>query len=611
MPALKKSHLAAGLLALCLLGAGPAFADPLVDVARHRPCNLFDLDEPVQFEATFQGLPPGEGKAVVVLTTFYNETTTVTLPLQVKDAQPVRMPLALGKLPPGYYKMKITAEVAGADGKPVIARSQAGSFGVVRFVQRTAAEAREQGMRFGLKIFQIGDPGVWWRRPLVWNLAEVVDACARTGLQWTRHQFNQEPNPAQPGLIGTNELITEHPMNVVLKVEGFPENCFDTGRYGPLEEWKAKHKGRSWTRSTVPAKEPYQAWLKAEVAKIPPGQNIFEIGNEVWNYLPAGEFAEWCRLAVVAIKEARPEAQIGADPGNGDEYTRSFLAAGGMDGMAIWFCHPYSFTPLPEHRVRAYLRNMRDILKGRTGRDFDLYVTEYGWSVAPQSTHAGVVSEVVQAQRTTRESLMLYAEDARALIPHWMGDREQDPKEREHWFGFFQLDQQPRPVFVAHAACARMIDGGKFVGDLPLGEGVGAMLFERGGTYTLALWTAEGAKNVTVEVGMSAVTVANMMGKEKPGATKDGKLELRLDASVTYLVGVSAALAQRVIPPDKDLDPDVWSKRPETFQAGKMAAPPVIDGSLDDWKGRGAIAIPPASTAASSTQSPRASSTRC
>ncbi len=80
------------------------------------------------------------------------------------------------------------------------------------------------------------------------------------------------------------------------------------------------------------------------------------------------------------------------------------------------------------------------------------------------------------------------------MIPHWLADREQDITERENWFGMFRLSGQPKPVLIAHAVCARMIDGSRFVGDLWLGPGVGALLFEREGVHTLALWTAEQEK---------------------------------------------------------------------------------------------------------------------
>ena len=570
-------------VALCpmaLMGA------PRIEIPRQPECNLFAPGTPVRFEAKLQSFPPGTGEAVVTVTDYFGETRKLKLPVTIVKGQPVSLPLDLGVLSPSYYELNVQVTIGNATGAaPVM------SFGVTPFVSRTAEEARKQGSRFGLKMFMIGSPGVWWRKGEIWNLAEVATACEKLGLQWTRQQFNQGPSD-QPGVMSTDDLLNKHQMNAVLKVEGFPESCYDATRYGPIEAWVARKK--NWQRNTVPLKDPYTAWLKDQISKIPVEQNIFEVGNEVWSYMSAEEFAEWCKIVVPAVKEVRPNAKIGADPGTGGDFTHRFLAAGGMDNMELWFNHPYSFTPLPEHRIRGLVRNMRDILKRRTGRDFELWVTEYGWSTAPQDKRKQAVSEKVQAQRTSRVSLMLYAEDAKSLIPHWMGDREQDVTEREHFFGFFRLNHQPKPVVIAHATCARMIDCSRFVGDLWYGPGVGAMLFERNGEYTLALWALEQDRPVKINTRVKEVTLVDIVGGEKKMTTSEGMLPLTLNGDVVYLKSVSADLAKEAVPPTGNLNPDLWSTRLLSTGVAKTAAAPVIDGALEDWAGRDVIEMKPA-----------------
>ncbi len=584
----KISATCSALLIVCGIFCAPAKADSQIEVQRHAICNLFDEKEPVKFDAVLRGFATGPGKAEAVITNYFGESKTFPFAVTATADPETPLPLDLGVLESGYYELKVQVTMEG--GKS--AQSKMMSFGVTRLVHRTAEEALKENSRFGLKVFQIGPPGIWWRKPEVWNLADVVDGCAELGLQWTRHQFNQ-PASVEPGMISTEDLYTKHPMNVVLKVEGFPLECWDETRYGPLEAWKAKKKTKIWNRCTVPLKEPYQKWLKEQVAKIPESQNIFEIGNEVWEYMSAEEFAEWSKMSVEAIKQVRPQAKVGADPQSGGDYSRRFLAAGGMDNMDIWYDHPYSFTPLPEHRIRGFLRNMRDMLKAKTGRDFDLYVTEYGWSTAPQDRRKQSVSEKIQAQRTTRESLMLYAEDAKVIIPHWMGDREQDLTEREHWFGFFRLNQQPRPVLMAHAVCARMIDSSRFVGDLWYGPGIGAMLFERGGQFTLVLWTAEEDKQAEINVGVAEVTLVDLMGCEKKLPTTDGKLSVPLNGDVLYLTGVSPDLAKDVVPPTQNMNPERWVTAPAPVSVVQPKAAPKIDGDLADWAGKKNVALKP------------------
>ncbi len=566
-----------------------ALADPKFEIARAKECNIFAAGSPVQFAASLRGFPAGAGEATALVTNYFGDKRSLTFPLQIMAGKTSSLSVDLGALEPGYYDLNLTAKLKTAAGQDVAGQAAPMSFGVAQLVNRSAQEVRDGGYRFGLKMFVIGKEGVWWNRAVTWNVAEVVGASTKLGFQWTRHQFNQ-PNSDVPGEIGTSDLITKHPMNVVLKIEGFPEQCYDAARYGPLEEWKAKHKGKSFGRNTVPMKEPYQAWLKDEVAKIPAEQNIFEMGNEVWNYMPAEEFAEWCRITSPALRAARPQARLGADPGS-NEYSKKFVAAGGMDGMEIWYTHPYCFTPLPEHRVQGFLRNKRDLLRLRTGKDYDLYVTEYGWSTAPQDRRGQSVSERLQAQRTTRESLMLYAEDARAIIPHWMGDREQDPTEREHFFGFFHINQQPKPVVLAHAVCARMIDGSRYVGDLWYGPGIGAMLFDRSGAYTLALWTAEEDKPADVNVGVPEVKLVDIMGREKFVKATNGKVSLALTGDVTYLTGVAPSLAASAVPPGQDLNPDRWSIRSGSIAMPRSAGSPKIDGALGEWTGQAPVAL--------------------
>src|SRR5690606_34815177 len=123
--------------------------------------------------------------------------------------------------------------------------------------------------------------------------------------------------------------------------------------------------------------------------------------------------------------------------------------------------HPYTFNPEPETRTRTELRNQRDYVRWSIGQDLDFYVTEYGWPTVPEKHLHKVpqaVTEERQAQRTVRQSLMLYAEDMKTLIPHMMADREEVEDDWDDWFGFFRLNGQPKPVVIAHAVSARMFD---------------------------------------------------------------------------------------------------------------------------------------------------------
>ena len=565
-----------------LLGA----ALPEVAITTHqKPCNLFAEGDPVRLNVALRRFTGGTGTLVASVSNYFGECTSVTTSVTTVSGKQGEAQIDFGRLAPGYYDVRVLASIEGSDKKKVCAGSDTESLGVVRFMNRTSAQAMKDGSRFGLKTFQIGSEGVWWNRRITWQLAEAVDACEALGLQWTRHLFNQSPGSNTPGAISTLELITNHQMNVVMKIEGFPESCFDAKRYGSLEDWKKKK--QQWSRKTVPLKEPYQKWLQEELAKIPAGRNVFEIANEPWDQMSPEEFAELCQMIVPVVKAVQPDALIGPNSAMGPfDWEKRVIKAGGYKGMTMLATHPYSFTPMPEVRIRGWIRNYHDFIRRHLGYDLPLYVTEYGWSSAPKNPQYGK-TERQQAQYTVRESLMLYAEDCKALIPHWMADREQDPKDREHWFGFFRLKGQPKPVLVAHAVSARMIDCSRFAGDLACGPGVGAMLFERGGVFTLAVWTLDeqrgGGRAVDLTVGAGEVTVVDIMGREKKVKSAAGKITVKASADMTYLVGVSPELEKLAVRPGQEPVVDCWNPRVATITAPRAQSAPVIDGNLDEW----------------------------
>ncbi|MBN8527471.1 MAG: hypothetical protein J0M02_19225, partial [Planctomycetes bacterium] len=494
------------LLALAAALAALPAAD--IAIARHRPCNLFAPGQPVALEAQLRGFPAGQGEAVAILRDARGgEMLRRTVP-----AGGATLRLDLGDPGRGWYQLELTVAIAGTTA------TGSASLGVADLTSRSAAEVRERDLRFGLK---------WWGG--VTDKAETVEMMGALGLQWTRIIHNEG------GALGTVRMLTEFPINAVIKVERFPKELFDSDRYGDLAAWEAKYGKGAWTLKTLPRKEPYQAWLKAELAKLPPTQQVFEIWNEPWDKMSAEDFATLCQWIVPVIRADRPQAIIGPNLlGVSDDfaYDAKVVRAGGMQGMDMVCLHPYGTS-----EDRAWLRSYTAWLSKQVGKPLGVYITEYGAASTPEGPAQR--SELDQARLVVRQSLALYAEDAKALLPHWAGQSERNRTYHEDWFGFIRRNQEPKPVLIAHAVSARMIDGSRWIGDLWFGPGVDAMLFARDGREVLALWTRGETRDVDVRPGVATVVRHDMFGGEQTLATQDGALRIQVGPDVIYLSGTA------------------------------------------------------------------------
>jgi hypothetical protein len=476
----------------------------------------------------------------------------------------------------------VKASVKDADGQLTGASAKC-SLGVMEFADRTAQAAREGGYAFGLK---------WWGG--IKNQKELEEAMVKLGLQWTRIIINEG---GKEGRLGIGQILGDYPMNAVIKVERFPRELYDEVKYGPIEDWEKKYGKGAWTLKTLPKKEPYQEYLRGQLAAIPADQKVFEIWNEPWDKMPPADFAQISQWIAEVILKERPDAVLGPNLfGRTDpyEYDAQVIKAGGLKGMKMVALHPYATS-----EDREWLRNYRRWLKEQTGTDMEIYITEYGSHSTPQGpAHR---SEMEQARRVVRQSLALYAEGVKALIPHWAGQSEANPTYIEDWFGFVRLNEEPKPVLLAHANTARLIDGGRYLGDLWFGPKVGAMLFEKKGQHILALWTMEGAepgkenashRDIEIEVGGGKAVLVDILGRESLPKAEAGKLKLGLDEAPVFLTGNFPALASQAA---KELRADRWPKPAKPVKtvrtARKLKAEPVFDGKFGDWSGAAQLSM--------------------
>jgi len=525
-----------------------------LQIARHRPCNLFTPDAEVAFAYSLKNMPAGEYKITAAMTDAFGAKISEEVSTLAHDGSINPKTLALRNPGRGYYELAVT--VASADA----AASQNISFGVMEKPGLSGAEFLAQDRRFGLK---------WWGG--VADKEETLEMLEWLGLQWTRTAQNDT-------LVNTNENLA-----IVLKIERFPRELYDEAKYGPMAEWEAKFGRGAWTLKTIPKEAEYKAYLAEFLRAFPKSQNVFEIWNEAWDKMNAEDFSVICKMVREVVSKERPDAKLGPNLlGDMSEYGYDYKVwkAGGMDGMDIVHLHPYGTS-----ENRAFLREYRDWISKLCGRPIEIYITEYGAHSTPEGP--AKQSEVAQSQRVIRQSLALYAEDMKALIPHWAGQSENNPTYHEDWFGFIRKNQQPKPVLLALANCARLIDGGEYLGDLWFGPRIGAMAFRKDGRNVLALYASGANAVVPLAVGGELFSVVDMFGREERHVVESNEgFALRLDDNIVYITDLPDSFFANAT---KELRADRFPKpeRPPriTRVAPRPARPIVFDGEVVEWDG--------------------------
>ena len=544
----------------------------LVQVSHIEPANVISLGNHVTYTGSMRAPVAGEGDIKIEVIDYFKKAVfTNEFTRTYKKDEAFGLPLDFGVLPTGYYEIHISWNFKVGD-EVVSGKETALTFGVAPEITRTAKDTRDQGYRMGLKMWYLGK--AWWRNNAEWDEDEIVTATTKMGLQWTRALMQQE------GFLATESLIKDYPMNVIMKVESYPQELFDKERYGSIEEWE-KINGRGWQKKTVPLEHGYKEYIRTVLKTIPKEQNVFEIWNEAWDKMTAEDLATISNWVAEVILEERPDAIIGPNlMGRPSKYgyDAEYIRAGGMKGMKMVALHPYSGA-----EDRQWMRDYKLWLKEQLGRDIAIYITEYGDHSCPEGPSKN--SEESQAQSVVRQSLALYAEGVVAMTPHTMGQREEIRNYHEHWFGSFRLNHQPKPVFMALANCARMIDSKAYVGDLWFGTGIGAMVFEKNGEYTLALWTKDGEQSIEFDPQVKELVLVDMVGHETKLTLTGGKQKFTVSKDVSYLVGINPEIAKQAT---QELNPDRWPKPDADLKITRVApefkAVLVADGKFEEWK---------------------------
>ncbi|MDD3154381.1 MAG: sugar-binding protein [Victivallaceae bacterium] len=470
--------------------------------------------------------------------------------------------IQLKSLPPGHYQIRAAAQATDRQGKILRGEGRT-SFFVRPKVSRSAAQSLAEGIRFGIQGGQ--DDG------------ETRDVFTQLGLPWRRSLLFFAPlagrDAENPDWSKLKEKIAKFRNDSrtidFFEIKTVPDFCYDRARFG--------EKDKIWYLKMPQDRARYQKFIADQVRDLPEDCRYFELWNEPYGNYSVEDFVKLAQWMKEAIRSVRPGAKIGPnlDPMG---FLAEYVRLGGMQDMDFLSIHPYSadFKSSPESaQLREKVRSYQKFLREKLGRDVPLFVTEIGWPTPPEG--AARNSEREQACYTVRAALGLYAENVAGIMPYTVMTREENPRDREHYFGFLHRDLTPKPVLAAYANTAAMLEGAAFVGDLPLGTDVGAMLFRRRtGQLMLVLYTDGGTKPILLRPEAESLTLVDMFGKEKTQSAPHNRLSLTLTDEPIYLLGVGEALAGKTI---RQPDGSQWSKRFRrmTRRAGKYT-------STDCWE---------------------------
>jgi hypothetical protein len=198
-----------------------------------------------------------------------------------------------------------------------------------------------------------------------------------------------------------------------------------------------------------------------------------------------------------------------------------------------------------ENGYPAKLSAIKDLMrKYNHGKVLPIYITEAG-------IRGMLGSRIVyrdQARFITRLAIILKGEGVQVFLPFYGIDYD-----RDGWWGFcFNLEVDagnpwmtrrisPKPAVNALATCADLLEGAR-----PLRRVTGfrppiwAYLFDRGDTEILAIWSSAGLQQISVTADPKSGRVVDIMGRAGKMARRGGRIELTVDESPQYVLGVSA-----------------------------------------------------------------------
>ena len=320
---------------------------------------------------------------------------------------------------------------------------------------------------------------------------------------------------------------------------------FFTPKWAARPEYATNTDWRAWAFGT-PRPGLFETFCERLAARYGKRIDYYEIGNE-WDLGFRGTFDEAVEIqreAYAGLKRGCPDVCVIPNgwAAGGDE---PHIGQRGRAGLHEFFLRNakafFDVHPVHNHGVFAtYVTRIRDgffPLRERTG------VADKPW-YSNETALTGVWSERNAALTVWKKILWAWANGSVDYIWYNLKATGWNPKDPEQGYGMITADFRPRDTYVAFAALATVVGGGKFRRTVFDDGDKYCFEFAKNGNAVLAAWNQSGAEmSLPVATDAACAWCVDLMGNRMVLPLADGRVVFPFSSEPRALVLEGATFA--------------------------------------------------------------------
>jgi hypothetical protein len=330
--------------------------------------------------------------------------------------------------------------------------------------------------RFGV-VEPLGWKGLYPRESMV----RALDSMAQAGIGWVRLNWTWKDMQPQEGPFDYSQydmivtLATEREIEVLpilFAVPAWastapPELIAERGNLSPVDRYRPRDMN-TWLTYVRNVVERYDG-DGLEDAPGSPRLRYWEVWNEpniALFWPPEPTVNEYVSLLIAtheAILAADPAAKVvlggmagtGINPGGGG-FLHDIYDAGAASYFDVVSIHHYSHPMFGAAPLQAAVESVRILMNSYGDAATPLWLTEIGWSDAPNAWDAPTASQESIASFLTA----VYTTPLDVEVIFWYNFRDifAESPDVEHNFGLLEGDFSPKPAFEAYTQLTRNCD---------------------------------------------------------------------------------------------------------------------------------------------------------